>query len=73
MGSELTGERDTSTAFDVLKSEAALKTNAAASEGQRDLHMAGNTGASYLDQAKTIVESITASAQVRQHFTLPCS
>ncbi|KAG2350814.1 hypothetical protein BDR05DRAFT_922282 [Suillus weaverae] len=63
MGSELTGERDTSTAFDVLKHEAALKTNAAASEGQRDLHMAKNTSASYLDQAKTMVESFATSAQ----------
>lgn len=67
MGSDLTGERDTSTAFDVLKSEASLKTNAAASEGQRDLHMAKNTSASYLDQAKTMVESITASAQDYLH------
>jgi hypothetical protein len=65
MGSELTGERDTSTAFDVFQSEVAQKTNAAASEGQRDLHTAKNTGASYLDQAKTVVESIATSAQVR--------
>lgn len=67
IGSDLTGERDTSTAFDVLQSEASLKTNAAASEGQRDLHMATNTSASYLDQAKTMVESITASAQDYLH------
>jgi flagellum-specific peptidoglycan hydrolase FlgJ len=65
MGSELTGERDTSTAFDVFKSEAAQKTNAAASQGQRDFHMAQNTSTNYLDQAKTFVESIAASAQVR--------
>ncbi|KAG1757149.1 hypothetical protein EDB19DRAFT_1623798 [Suillus lakei] len=67
MGSELTGERDTSTAFDVLTSATAQKTNAAASEGQRDVHMAKNTSASYLDQAKTMVESIAASAQDYLH------
>ncbi|KAG2118044.1 uncharacterized protein F5147DRAFT_255699 [Suillus discolor] len=67
MGPELTGERDTSIAFDVLKSEVAQKTNAAASEGQRDLHMAKNTSASYLDQAKTVVESIATSAQDYLH------
>lgn len=67
MGSELTGERDTSTAFDVFKSEMAQKTNAAASEGQRDLHTAKNTSASYLDQAKTVVESIATSAQDYLH------
>lgn len=67
MGSELTGERDTSTAFDVFKSEVTQKTNAAASEGQRDLHTAKNTSASYLDQAKTVVESIATSAQDYLH------
>ncbi|KAG2156651.1 uncharacterized protein EDB93DRAFT_1247354 [Suillus bovinus] len=67
MGPELTGERDTSTAFDVLKSEAAQKTNAAASEGQMDFRMAKDTSASYLDQAKTLVESIAASAQDYLH------
>ncbi|KAG1795780.1 uncharacterized protein HD556DRAFT_374785 [Suillus plorans] len=67
MGSELTGERDTSTAFDVFASEASQKTNAAASEGQRDLHTAKNTSASYLDQAKTAVENIATSAQDYLH------
>ncbi|KAG1864762.1 hypothetical protein DFJ58DRAFT_655877 [Suillus subalutaceus] len=67
MGPELTGERDTSTAFDVFKSESAQKTNAAASEGQRDFHMAKNTSASYLDQAKTFAESVATSAQDYLH------
>jgi len=67
LGSELTGERDTSTAFDVFKSEVAQKTNAAASQGQRDFHMAQNTSTNYLDQAKTFVESIATSAQDYLH------
>ncbi|KAG1813288.1 uncharacterized protein BJ212DRAFT_1301188 [Suillus subaureus] len=67
MGSELTGERDTSTAFEVFKREAAQKTNAAASEGQRDFHMANNPSASYLDQAKTFAESVATSAQDYLH------
>ncbi|KAG2044462.1 hypothetical protein BDR03DRAFT_939195 [Suillus americanus] len=67
VGPELTGEKDTSTAYDVFKSEVAQKTNAAASEGQRDLHMGKNTNASYLDQAKTFAESVATSAQVYLH------
>ncbi|KAG2076871.1 hypothetical protein BDR04DRAFT_1089139 [Suillus decipiens] len=66
-GPELTGERDTSTAFDVFKSEAAQKINAAAAEGQRNIHMAQDTSASYLDQAKTMVGSFSASAQDYLH------
>ncbi|KAG2155594.1 hypothetical protein DEU56DRAFT_868029 [Suillus clintonianus] len=67
MGPDLTGESNTSTAFDVLKNATAQKTNAAASEGQRDVHMAKDAGASYLDQAKTMVESIVTSAQDYLH------
>ncbi|KAG1754856.1 uncharacterized protein EDB91DRAFT_1042622 [Suillus paluster] len=65
MGPELTGGNHT--AFDVLKSELSQKTNAAASEGQRDLRMAKDTSASYLDQAKTMVESVVTSAQEYLH------
>ncbi|OJA19823.1 nuclear receptor coregulator, partial [Rhizopogon vesiculosus] len=61
MGSEFTGE--TRTAFDYLQSAAAQKTNAAAAEGQRDVHAAKDASASYLDQAKSAAENVVTSAQ----------
>ncbi|OAX43043.1 hypothetical protein K503DRAFT_682105 [Rhizopogon vinicolor AM-OR11-026] len=61
MGSEFTGENRT--AFDYLQSAAAQKTNAAAAEGQRDLHAAKDASASYLDQAKSAAENVVTSAQ----------
>ncbi|KAG2367771.1 hypothetical protein BDR07DRAFT_1271443, partial [Suillus spraguei] len=47
--------------------EAAQKINAAAAEGQRNFHTTQNTSASYLDQAKTMVDSFSASAQDYLH------
>ncbi|KIJ57605.1 hypothetical protein HYDPIDRAFT_104063, partial [Hydnomerulius pinastri MD-312] len=49
--------------LDVLKREAAQKTNAAVAEGQNDVHEVKGTGATYLDQAKSVAGSVLASAQ----------
>ncbi|KAG0707494.1 hypothetical protein DFH29DRAFT_895985 [Suillus ampliporus] len=65
MGSGLTG--GSHTAFDVLTSAVTQKTNAAASEGQRDVNMAKDASASYLDQAKTMAETVVTSAQGYLH------
>ncbi|KAH7886129.1 hypothetical protein F5I97DRAFT_1214068 [Phlebopus sp. FC_14] len=61
MGPEMTGE-PTST-LDVLQREAAEKTGAAVAEGQKDVHEVEETSASYLEQAKSMAESVLASAQ----------
>lgn len=61
--SDLTG--DTRTALDDLQSAVAQKTNAAAGEGQKDIHAAKDASESYLYQAKTMAENVVTSAQVR--------
>jgi hypothetical protein len=68
MGSDLTGENHTT--FDDLQCAAAQKTNAAAVEGQRDVHTAVDISSSYLDQAKPMAEDIVTSAQVRSQLAL---
>ncbi|KAH7930411.1 hypothetical protein BV22DRAFT_62695 [Leucogyrophana mollusca] len=61
MGSDMTGEG--LTPLNTLQSQAAKTTNAAVAEGQRDVHAVKDTGASYLDQAKSIAGDVYASAQ----------
>jgi hypothetical protein len=68
MGSDLTG--DNYTTFDDLRCATAQKTNAAAAEGQRDVHTAIDISSSYLDQAKSMAGDIVTSAQVRSQLAL---